>query len=145
MLSEEELMGQIKSATQAASNFKIDETEVLFETRKEFTIKGEKISVRPFSFGELPIVLKLLKNVGSYFAVHQKNGTLKSIDGMMEIMAVGGENLMQALALNIGKPREWLNDISPEDGVQMTEEFLFMNLNFFTKRVLPAIKALQKE
>ena len=142
MLSEEEVLAQATAQTQEET--KVDEIEVLFETRRTFTVNGEEIAIRPFSFGELPIVIGLLKGVGSYFAMHQGKGTLNSVEGMMDIISAGGENLIQALALNVGKKRDWFNTVSPEDGVKLMEEFLVVNLAFFTNRVLPALKILKR-
>lgn len=140
MLSEEEVMAQAKAPKPEAK--KVDELEVLFETRETFNINGEEISIRPFGFGELPIVIGLLKGVGSYFALHRANGTLNTVEGMFDVIAAGGENLIQALALNVRKPRNWFDTVSPDDGVRLMEAFLLMNIGFFTTKVLPAIKTL---
>ena len=143
MLSEAEVLAQA-AASKPVEEKKVNELEVLFETRKTFSVNGEDITIRPFSFGELPIVIGLLKGVGSYFALHQQRGTLNTVEGMMDVISAGGENLIQALALNVGKKRDWFNTVSPEDGVKLMEEFLVMNLSFFTNRVLPAIKVLNR-
>lgn len=140
MLSEEEVLAQANAPKPEAK--KVDELEVLFESRETFNINGEDISIRPFAFGELPIVISLLKGVGSYFAMHQAAGTLNTVDGMFDVIAAGGENLIQALALNVKKPRSWFDTVAPDDGVRLMEAFLLMNIGFFTNRVLPAIKTL---
>ena len=141
MLDENEVMSKVSSIKQDAP--KENELDILFDSRKTFVINGEEISIRPFAFGELPIVIGLLKGLGSYFAMHQANGTLNSIDGMFDIISAGGENLIQALALNVKKPRNWFDTVSPDEGVALMEAFLVMNLSFFTNRVLPAIKTLK--
>ena len=142
MLSEQEVLAQAK-ANQPIETPKVDEVEVLFESTKSYTIIGEQITIRPFSFGELPIVISLLKGVGSQFAYYQQKGTLNTVEGMMDIIAAGGENLIQALALNTGKDRQFFNKISPEDGVKVMQDFLMMNIGFFMQRVLPAIKGMK--
>jgi len=141
-LSIEEVMAKTK-ANAPVAEVKQDEIAILFETTKSFDINGEQITIRPFSFGELPVVISLLKGVGSQFAYYQAKGTLNTVEGMMDVIAAGGENLIQALALNTGKPREFFNSISPEDGVRIMQDFLMMNLSFFTQRVLPVIKGLK--
>ena len=140
-LSIEEVMAQAKQ--NAPAEVKQDELAVLFENTQTFTVSGEQVTIRPFSFGELPVVISLLKGVGSQFAYYQQKGTLNTVEGMMDVIAAGGENLIQALALNTGKPREFFNKISPEDGVRIMQDFLMMNISFFTQRVLPVIKGLK--
>ena len=141
MLNEEELAAKTK--TVKAPTKKTDEMEVLFETTKSFEIMGETLVIRPFSFGELPTVIALLKGVGSSFAYYQQNGSLNSVEAMMDLIAAGGENLIQALALNTKKPREFFDRISPEDGVKIMMEFLMMNIGFFTTRVVPLLQGIQ--
>ena len=142
MLTEQEVLAQA-NANKPQETPKVDELEVLFESTKQYTINGEILTIRPFSFGELPIVISLLKGVGSHFAYHQQKGTVTSVEGIMDIISAGGENLIQALALNTSKPREFFNKISPEDGVRIMQDFLMMNIGFFTNRVLPVIKGMK--
>lgn len=142
MLDEQEVFAQALSNKPVEAT-KVDEMEVLFESKKTFTVGTESVTIRPFSFGELPIVISLLKGVGSIFAHHQKQGTVQSVEGIMDIIGNGGENLIQALALNTGKERKFFDTMSPEDGVTIMQEFLMMNIGFFMKRVLPAIKGMK--
>lgn len=142
LLSEEEMLK--KTATVKEETVPVEnEMEVLFETTKSYTIGTDTVTIRPFSFGELPVVISLLKGVGSQFAYYQSKGTLNSVEAMMDVISAGGENLIQALALNTGKDRAFFNKISPEDGVKIMQDFLVMNIGFFTKRVLPAIKGMK--
>jgi hypothetical protein len=139
-LTEAEVLAQ---ASTVKPEVKQDELAILFESTKSFDVNGEQITIRPFSFGELPIVISLLKGVGSQFAYYQSKGTLNTVEGMMDVIAAGGENLIQALALNTGKDRQFFNKISPEDGVRIMQDFLMMNIGFFTQRVLPVIKGMK--
>lgn len=141
-LSEAEVLAQF-SAVKADEAPKVDEVEVLFESTKSFTVGKDTVTIRPFGFGELPQVISLLKGVGSHFAHYQAAGTLNTVESMMDIIAAGGENLIQALALNTGKPRSYFNTVAPDVGVQIMQDFLQMNIGFFTSRVLPVIKGIQ--
>ena len=141
-LSEAEVLAQITSH-ESVEPVKADELEVLFESTKSYTVGSDTITIRPFGFGELPQVIALLKGVGSHFAHYQALGTLNTVEAMMDVIAAGGENLIQTLCLNTGKPRAYFNTLSPEVGVQIMQDFLVMNIGFFTKRVLPVIKGIQ--
>lgn len=142
MLTEAEVLAQAihKTTEQTPEN----EMEVLFESTKSYHVGTEEITIRPFGFGELPVVISLLKGVGSQFAYYQSKGTLQSVESMMDIISAGGENLIQALALNTGKDRQFFNKLSPEIGMQIMQDFLMMNIGFFMKRVLPVIKGTMK-
>ena len=141
-LTEAEVLAQASNRKEEVS--KVDEIEVLFNHTKSFTINGEDITIRHFSFGQLPTVISLLKGVGGTFAHYKQTGTLNSVEAMMDIISVGGENLIQALVLSTGKKREFFDQISPEDGVKVMLEFLQMNIGFFTKRVVPVLQGQMK-
>lgn len=141
LLTEAEMLARASTIKPEAP--KTNELEVLFETTRSYEVNGETVTIRPFSFGELPKVIALLKGVGSQFAYHQSKGTLNSVEGIMEIVGAGGENLIQTLAINTGKPREFFDKISPELGVAIMQDFLIMNIGFFTNRVLPVIKGMK--
>lgn len=141
-LSEAEVLAQ--ASTRPAEEKKVDETEVLFSHTKTFNVNGQDVTIRHFSFGQLPTVIKLLKGVGGTFAYYKSQGTINSIEAMMDIISVGGENLIEALCLNTGKSRAFFDEISPEDGVTLMLEFLQMNIGFFTKRVVPVLQGQMK-
>lgn len=138
MLSEEQVMAAAASVKpeQTAK----DELEILFQGPVEFTVSGELVKIRPFTFGELPKVIALLRGVGGTFAYWNASGKLNTVEGMMDIVATGGENLIQTLALNVGKPREWFDSIPADEGIALLLEFLKLNLSFFTKRVVPLLQ-----
>jgi hypothetical protein len=141
MLTEAEVLAQ--AISKPVESTPDNEMEILFETTKSYQVGTEQITIRPFGFGELPVVISLLKGVGSQFAYYQSKGTLQSVESMMDIISAGGENLIQALALNTGKPRDFFNKLSPEVGMQVMQDFLMMNIGFFTQRVLPVIKGMK--
>jgi len=139
-LSEAEVLAQ--AMTKATPEQKVDEIEILFESTKTYNIGSETLTIRPFSFGELPQVISLLKGVGSHFAHYQALGTLNTVEAMMDVIAAGGENLIQTMSLNTRKPRAFFDTIAPDVGVMIMQDFLMMNIGFFTKRVLPVIKGI---
>lgn len=139
MLSEEQVM---QSAKTVKTELKTDEMDYLFDEPIVKFINGEKITVRLFTFGELPRVISLLKGVGTSFSYYNSQGKLNSIDALMEIISIGGENLIETLAMNIGKDRQWFNTISQDEGIELMFDFLKLNLSFFTTRVLPIIQKI---
>lgn len=137
LLSEEEVMAQASKTIDAGPT--IDEIETLFKTETTFDVNGEIISVREFKFGELPKALQLVKTFGGVFAHHYKNGTLETMNAVMDICSIGGEELISLLALNVGKPREWFDTVPTDVGVSMMLTFLKVNISFFSQRVVPVL------
>ena len=140
LLSEEQLMSQLSTSApeQKAS---VDELTVLYEQPKTFTINGQEVTVRPFKFGQLPQVLKLLRSVGGLFAHYQNQGKLNSMEAIIHIVGEAGDDLIKALVLNTGKPREFWDEIDSDEGLEIMIHFLIVNIGFFTKRVLPHLQA----
>jgi hypothetical protein len=141
-LTEEQLMSQI--ATSAPVEKKVDEMGVLFQEPKTFTLNGEQVTVKPFKFGHLPQVLKLLRSVGGLFAHYQSQGKLNSMEAIIHIVGEAGDDLINALALNTGKPREFWDEIDSDEGLEVMIHFLIVNIGFFTKRVMPHLQQAMK-
>lgn len=140
-LNEDQLMESLKNSKPAEEK-KVDELDVMFEEPKSFQVGDETITIRPFKFGELPKVIALLRGVGGTFAHHQRAGSLNTVEAMMDIIAVGGEQLILTLALNTGKPREYFDSLDMDVGTQILIDFLGMNIGFFTNKVLPMLQKM---
>ncbi len=140
-LNEDQLMESLKNSKPAEEK-KVDELDVMFEQPKTFQVGDNTVTIRPFKFGELPKVIALLRGVGGTFAHHQRAGSLNTVEAMMDIIAVGGEQLILTLALNTGKPREFFDSLDMDVGTQILIDFLGMNIGFFTNRVLPMLQKM---
>lgn len=144
ILSEEQLMSQLSTAAPEKKEA-TDEVAVLFEQPKTFTINGQEVVVRPFKFGQLPQVLKLLRSVGGLFALYQSQGKLNSMEAIIHIVGEAGDDLINALVLNTGKPRSFWDEIDSDEGLEVMIHFLIVNIGFFTKRVLPHLQTAMKK
>jgi hypothetical protein len=106
----------------------------------ELTVQGEVLTIRPFTFGQLPKVLKLTKSfyndIQPFFEESQGN----EAELTMKAMSVGGDDLIELIALGIKKPREWFDSLQIDDGIRVATAFLEVNLSFFAQRVLPEVK-----
>jgi hypothetical protein len=139
LLTEEQMLARA-STIKPDTNKVVNELEVLFEEDKVFEVNGEKIRITPFKFGQLPAVLKLLRNVGGLYAHYYQQGKVDTTDAIMHIISEAGDDVMQALALNIGKPRSFFDTLDSDVGIEMMIQFLAVNVSFFTKRVMPLLK-----
>jgi len=97
------------------------------------------ITVKPFTFGQLPKVLQKAQTIYGGIAHLMDNGA--DTAAVVQIMAVGGEDLLELVSLSIGKPREFFDTLQIDEGVLLVSTFLEVNLSFFVQRVLPEFKA----
>lgn len=114
---------------------------------RDVTVKGETIAVSPFKFGQLPKAFRLMRPLGD---VLRTSGVLL-ISGtnlimasdwplkLPDIVAEGGEALIELLAFAIGKPREWFDDLDIDEGVALTRKVVEVNGDFFAKRIAPML------
>ena len=129
--------------------------ETLFPGR-EITVGKEALTLQPFTFGQLPKAAKLLQpisvSLGStgVFSVGKVDGEVQfglASDWPMRIvdlLAAGGDGLLDFIAFAANKPREWVDGLGADDGVALTKALLEVNADFFVQRVLPMFGLVQK-
>lgn len=115
---------------------------------KSIVIAGEELRVSPFKFGQLPQVMTKAQKIYSGVA-HLVSGSTDEAEVILQVMSVGGEDLLDLIGLSINKPRSFFDTIEADDGVALTAAFLEVNLSFFVQKVLPrfkeAVTALQSQ
>ena len=47
-----------------------------------------------------------------------------------------------AIAIAVGKPREWVDDLDADDAVLLASTVIEVNADFFTRQVMPRLSAL---
>ena len=60
---------------------------------------------------------------------------------LMVIIGEGGEDLIELIGLGINKPRAWFDNLQGDDGITLTIAFLEVNIDFFTKKMMPQLSA----
>lgn len=118
--------------------------EVLFP-EVELTIGGEVIKIKPFTFGELPKVMKVMSKVAIPAQAALNNGTISDIGSTIQIFAEGGDDLIAIMATNIGKPVSFINNLAQDEGIKLLKAFYEVNASFFKGSVLPLLKGAQKQ
>lgn len=114
------------------------EMKVLFPG-KEVTVNNEVICIKPFKFGKLPQVLKVMQQIAGAAQKHINAGTISTPEGLMEIAAQGGEDLTKLMAMNIGKEVSWFDEVESDEGLELLLAFIEVNFSFFIERILPMI------
>lgn len=128
-----------------------DDLNVLFPGR-ELTVGGETLKVMPLTFGQLPKATKLLQSVAQATAAANVISFGKGENGevqfaiasdwparLIDLLAEGGESLLEFLAFAVGKERSWFDGLDMDDGVSVAKTVFEVNGDFFVRRVLPKL------
>jgi hypothetical protein len=112
---------------------------------REITLKGEVMTVAPFTFGMLPKAVKLMQPLAEALRSANVVGFHDGIVSLApdwpmkvpQIVAEGGEALLDLLAFVIAKPRKWFDTLGMDEGIALTKLALEVNADFFQKKVAP--------
>lgn len=122
-----------------------EEIQTLFPGKEVTLTSGEVITIKPFTFGQLPKALKIGQKLGTLLADLYKQGKFEDranvSSNLMVIIGEGGEDLIELIGLGINKPRAWFDNLQGDDGITLTIAFLEVNIDFFTKKMMPQLSA----
>lgn len=122
-----------------------EEIQTLFPGKEVILSDGEVINMKPFTFGQLPKAMKIGQKLGMLLADLYKQGKFEDQSNvsanLMVIIGEGGEDLIELMGLGIGKPRAWFDNLQGDDGITLTIAFLEVNIDFFTKKMMPQLSA----
>lgn len=129
---------------------------VLFPAR-DIEVGGEKFLLRPFPFGKLPKVIGYLGDM-MHLITNIPDELISAIEGdvtdgqwkynsdligyFTTIIELGGDNILNMMALAVGKPREWVEELDPDDGLLLLMDVFEVNYDFFKRRFAPAFQQL---
>ncbi len=128
----------------------MSDLEVLFPAR-QVRAGGEDVQLAPFTFGQIQKAAKLLHPVvaavqsAGIFSVRNETGDVQFrlvADWplhIVELLAAGGSDLVAFVAFAVGKPREWVESLSLDEGVVLTRAIFELNADFFVQKVLPTL------
>ena len=115
---------------------------------REVAVGGETIVVKPLTFGQLPKATKLLQPVVKALresgALGGAGSVIDMIGSWVDILAAGGEDMLTLVGFAVGKPREWFDALSMDDGVALVRAVVEVNGDFFGRKVLPLLAAAQE-
>lgn len=100
----------------------------------EITLAGEAVSVKPLKVGQMPAFLRAITPV-----MQQIGG-----DGIDWLALFGqqGDDLLTAVAIAIGKPRAWVDDLTADEAILLAAKVIEVNADFFTRTVMPKLDGL---
>lgn len=112
------------------------ELDTLFP-ESEIVLGGETIKVSPFRFGQFPQVIKKMRGVASAM----DGDDFGSIASIVDLIALGGDDILDLVSIALKKDREWVDELTPEDGAKAISIVIESNYDFFELRVLPVISS----
>lgn len=100
------------------------------------TLAGEAFTVRPFTFGQLPFVTKKLASIAGSLGPEQ-------FANIPLLIAEGGEDILEVLALAIKKPRSYFDTLDDHaGGIELLAAVIAVNKELFAKNLQPALLKL---
>lgn len=113
-----------------------NELNTLLPQGKELNIRNENLAIKPFKLGELPKVFKAIDPISKALFESLSNGG-NQVEMITGLVANGGENLIDLMAIGSKKSREWVEDLELDEGIELFGTILEVNASFFVQKVLP--------
>ncbi|ALF90958.1 hypothetical protein CR47_0212760 [Ralstonia solanacearum] len=112
----------------------MDDLDKLIPQPAELTVGGESLVILPLKVGRLPDFLRAISPV-----LQQLNAP--QID-WLTLFIEHGDDLLQAVAIAVGKPRTWVDDLAADEAILLAAKVVEVNADFFTRTVLPRLDGL---
>ena len=100
----------------------------------ELVIDGEPLVIKPLKVGQLPGFLRAISPV-----MQQISST--EID-WLALFGERGDDLLSAIAIAVGKPRAWVDDLAADEAILLAAKVIEVNADFFTRTVIPKLDGL---
>ena len=109
----------------------MSELDILVPPGIDLNIAGEAISLKPLKVGQLPAFLRVISPVMKHLSAGEIN--------WLELFGERGDDLLAAIAIAVGKPRDWVDDLAADDAILLAAKVIEVNADFFTRTVLPKL------
>lgn len=115
-------------------NTRMNDLNTLIPQGIELVIDGEPLAVKPLKVGQLPAFLRAISPV-------MQQLTASEID-WLGLFGRHGEDLLTAVAIAVGKPRVWVDELAADEAILLAAKVIEVNADFFTRTVLPRLGGL---
>ena len=112
----------------------MSELDTLVPAGIDLSIAGEAISLKPLKVGQLPAFLRVISPVMKHLSAGEIN--------WLELFGERGDDLLAAISIAVGKPRDWVDDLAADDAILLAAKVIEVNADFFTRTVLPKLDGL---
>ena len=110
----------------------MSELDTLVPAGIDLRIAGEAIILKPLKVGQLPAFLRVISPVMKHLSAGEIN--------WLELFGERGDDLLAAIAIAVGKPRDWVDDLAADDAILLAAKVIEVNADFFVQRVVPTIQ-----
>lgn len=108
--------------------------EKLIPQALELTVNGEKLAIKPLKVGQMPAFLRAISPVMQHLSRTE-------ID-WLTLFGERGDDLLSAIAIAVGKPRQWVDDLAADEAILLAAKVIEVNADFFTRTVMPKLDGL---
>ena len=112
----------------------MSELDTLVPAGIDLSIAGESIILKPLKVGQLPAFLRVISPVMKHLSAGEIN--------WLELFGERGDDLLAAIAIAVGKPRDWVDGLATDDAILLAAKVIEVNADFFTRTVLPKLDGL---
>jgi hypothetical protein len=112
----------------------MSDLETLIPPGVLITVAGETLTLKPLKVGSLPAFLRAISPV-------MQSLTAPAID-WLALFGERGDDLLSAIAIAVGKPREWVDDLAADEAILLAAKVIEVNADFFTQTVIPKLDGL---
>lgn len=98
------------------------------------TVNGETLAIKPLKVGQMPAFLRTISPVMQHLSRTE-------ID-WLTLFGERGDDLLSAIAIAVGKPRQWVDDLAADEAILLAAKVIEVNADFFTRTVMPKLDGL---
>jgi len=112
----------------------MSELDILVPPPVELLVGGETVAITPLKVGQLPSFLRVISPV-------MRRLTTPEID-WLGLFGERGNDLLTAIAIAVGKPRDWVDELTADEAILLAAKVIEVNADFFTRTVMPQLDGL---
>lgn len=112
----------------------MSDLETLIPQPVDLVIGGESLAIKPLKVGQMPAFLRAISPV-------MQQLTASEID-WLELFGERGDDLLSAIAIAVGKPRTWVDELAADEAILLAAKVIEVNADFFTQTVIPKLDGL---
>jgi len=112
----------------------MSELDTLVPAGIELSVGGESITLKPLKVGQMPAFLRVISPMMKHLSVGEIN--------WLELFGERGDDLLSAIAIAVGKPRAWVDELAADEAMLLAAKVIEVNADFFTRTVMPKLDGL---
>lgn len=113
----------------------MDDLETIYQPKViEVEVRGETVSVKPLTVDKIPLFAR---------AIRPCVPALQGVGGQdwLRLLAEHGESMIDSVGIATGIEREGFNGLPPDEFVVLASAVMEVNMDFFVRRLAPAVSA----